>query len=126
MYGGTVSRCVERVTPRPPPEREAHTLARPRVTSWSVTFQPRATSHFDTKSTAPFSAPVDESMVNSSAASATTSVMSPKLAAPVPTSQFSGEHPASQLEEVGAKRTAGVDGPIFEHVEHAALHRAAG
>src|SRR4051812_23137137 len=77
MNGGTVSRCVENVTP--PPFRDAQTFARPRVTSWSVTFHPRATSHLETKSTAPLSAPVEESIVRSSAASATTSVMRGKL-----------------------------------------------
>ena len=51
-----MSRCVEKVTP--PPERDAQTLARPLVTSWSVTFHPRATSQRDTKSTAPASEPV--------------------------------------------------------------------
>ena len=50
MYGGTVSRCVESVTPRP--ARDAQTFARPLATSWSVTFQPRAISQRETKSTA--------------------------------------------------------------------------
>ena len=59
MYGGTVSRCVESVTP--PPARDAQTLRASRATSCIVTFQPRAMSHFETKSTAPLSAPVDES-----------------------------------------------------------------
>jgi len=58
MYGGTVSRCVENVTPLP--AREAHTLARPLVTSWVVTFQPRAMSQRATKSTAGPSEPVDD------------------------------------------------------------------
>ena len=80
MYGGTVSRCVESVTPRP--LRDAQTLARPRVTSWRCTFQPRATSQLETKSTAPLSAPVEESIARSSAASATTSVIPAKLAGP--------------------------------------------
>src|SRR5215472_8001816 len=81
MYGRTVSRCVDSVTPRP--LRDAQTLARSFVTSWRVTFQPRATSHFETKSTAPLSAPVEESNARSSAASETTSVMRPKLASQV-------------------------------------------
>ena len=38
--GGTVSRCVESVTPWP--LRDAQMLARPRVTSCSETFHPRA------------------------------------------------------------------------------------
>ena len=39
MYGGTVSRCVESVTP--PPARDAQTLPRPGETSCTVTFHPR-------------------------------------------------------------------------------------
>jgi hypothetical protein len=71
--GGTVSRCVESVTP--PPRRDAHTLPRPGVTSCTVTFHPRATSQRATKSTAFPSRPVGDWMETSSAAMATTSVM---------------------------------------------------
>ena len=39
-------------------DREPQMFARPRLTSWSVTFQPRATSHRETKSTAAASDPV--------------------------------------------------------------------
>src|SRR3954470_19280320 len=78
MYGGTVSRCVEKVTP--PPARDAQTLARPFVTVWVVTFQPRAINHRETKSTAGPSEPVDDCSASSSAASETTSVMREKVA----------------------------------------------
>src|SRR5215207_6692818 len=78
MYGGTVSRCVDRVTP--PPAREAHTFARPFATSCRVTFHPRAISQRETKSTAGPSAPVEDCRARSSAASATTSVIAQKVA----------------------------------------------
>src|SRR3954449_3304956 len=73
MYGGTVSRCVESVTP--PPARDAQMFARPFATSCDVTFQPRAISQRETKSTAGPSAPVEDWRASSSAASATTSVI---------------------------------------------------
>src|SRR3954470_7856537 len=73
MYGGTVSRWVESVTP--PPAREAQMFARPFATSCDVTFQPRAMSQRETKSTAGPSAPVEDWSARSSAASATTSVI---------------------------------------------------
>src|SRR5688500_16309140 len=73
MYGGTVSRCVDSVTP--PPLRDAQMLPRPGVTSWTVTFQPRLTRRRDTNSTALPSPPVGDLMESSSAHSATTSVM---------------------------------------------------
>ena len=69
--GGTVSRCVESVTP--PPRRVAQTFERCGSTSCSVTFQPREMSQRATKSTASFSRPVVDSRDSSSEASATTS-----------------------------------------------------
>src|ERR1019366_879845 len=57
---------------------DAHTFPRPGVTSWTVTFQPRATSQRATNSTARPSSRVVEGMASNSAASATTSVM-PKV-----------------------------------------------
>ena len=74
-YGGTVSRCVERVTT--PPRREPHTLARPGDTSCRRTLHPRATSQRATNSTAAPSLNVGDSIARSSAASATTSVIRP-------------------------------------------------
>src|SRR6478609_7772952 len=73
MYGGTVSRCVDRVTP--PLPCEAQTFARPLATSCDVTFQPRLISQREMKSTAGPSAPVEDWRARSSAASATTSVI---------------------------------------------------
>src|SRR5450830_660783 len=77
MYGGTVSRCVENVTPLP--ACDAQTFARPFVTSWVVTFQPRAMSQRATKSTVGPSDPVDDWIASNSAARATTSVMTLKI-----------------------------------------------
>src|SRR5438270_6696772 len=100
-------------------------LARPRVTSWRKTFQPRATSHLETKSTAPPSAPVEESMLKSSAASATTSVMPAKLAGPARALQLAGEHPSAQLEEVACERPTFRQCGIFECVEEPAFQVSA-
>ena len=77
MKGGTVSRCVERVTA--PPAREAQIFPRPGETCWMVTFQPREMSQRETWSTAGPSPPLGEWMERSSAASATTSVMGRKV-----------------------------------------------